>query len=406
MWHLFQFSKRFELLIKPSNFGYNSYDQVILVKISDQVITYLNNYYDIGFVDINGSILYYYPKKFFPETNEVEYYVNMESVDDINYTSLFVYYDVINSIDEPTQEFKLSTFGEAYVVNFLNTTNLVSIIGPNFFNHSAALHQPICDVYAVKTSTTTAYVSCSISKSSFTLFFSCYLVVGAGYLVYFSSSNYVYVNNDGSLVLKSAGTNYSIGSKLYFNVCSTFSITYDGSNVYVVLNGFTKLVIKGTISISNISLGGNGSDGYSTECYFFDLFLLPSKPPLYSYYLHNTKYNSINFFRESGYDNNTINGYLTHWPEVIFAGDQAIFKSNMDIIGWKYYRPVLITNSGTTTYYGNVLINLSIDDFGNPYKHINDDGSDLYFVSSNGIELEHYVYMWDDTGNSEIVISS
>jgi hypothetical protein len=241
---------------------------------------------------------------------------------------LFVYYGIVDSIGEPDQESKLSTFGDAYIVNFLNTTDLISTIGSNFSNHGAALQQPICNTHAAKISTATAYVSCSISKSIFTLFFNCYLVSGSGYLVYFSSNNYIYVNADGSLVAKINGTDYSVGSKLYFGVCSTFSITCDGSNTYIVINGLTKLVIKQTFSISEIRLGGNGSSGYSVECYFFDLFLLPPKLPLYSYYLHNTIYDSSNFFRESGYDDIITNGYLTGWPEVIFSGDEAIFKPN------------------------------------------------------------------------------
>jgi hypothetical protein len=267
---------------------------------------------DCGWVDeikITGilnkgytSVLSAFPKKIDLENNIAEYYVKTTSIDDINYTSLFVYYyDVVGLAGEPTQEFKLSTFGDAYIVSFLNTTDLISTIGPNFLNHGAALQQPICNTYAAKTSTATAYVSCNISKSSFTLFFNCYLVSGEGYLIYFSSNNYVYVNSDGSLTAKINGTEYSIGSRLYFNVCSTFSITCDGSNTYVIINGLTKLVIKQTFSISGMCLGGSGSSGYSIVCYFFDLFLLPPKLPLYSYYLHSTIYDSSNFFRESGF---------------------------------------------------------------------------------------------------------
>jgi hypothetical protein len=268
-----------------------------------------------------------FPKKIDLENNIAEYYIKTTSIDDINYTSFFVYYDVIDSISEPPSEFKLSTFGDAYIVNFLNTTDLISTIGSNFSNHGAALQQPICNTHAAKMSTATAYVSCNINKSSFTLFFNCYLMSGEGYLVYFSSNSYVYINLDGSLVAKINGTDYSIGSKLYFDVCSTFSITCDGSNTYVIINGLTKLVIKQTFSISEIRLGGNGSSGCSVECYFFDLFLLPPKLPLYSYYLHNTTYDSSNFFRESGYDDIITNGYLTHWPEVIFAGDEVMFRN-------------------------------------------------------------------------------
>jgi hypothetical protein len=71
MWHLPNFSKRLELLIKPSGFGYNAYNQAVYVKIPDQAITDINEYYNVNFVDIEGNNLYYYSKKFFPGTNEV-----------------------------------------------------------------------------------------------------------------------------------------------------------------------------------------------------------------------------------------------------------------------------------------------------------------------------------------------
>jgi len=94
VWHLPQFSKRLELLIKPSNFGYNAYNQVIVVRIPNQVIPYLieKNYY-ISFVDVDGNILCYSCKTFFPEVDKIEYYVKIIFIDDINYTSLFIYYD-------------------------------------------------------------------------------------------------------------------------------------------------------------------------------------------------------------------------------------------------------------------------------------------------------------------------
>jgi hypothetical protein len=299
-------------------------------------------------------------------------------------------------------------FDDIYIVNYLSELDLVSIIGPNFSNHSAALHQPICDTYAAKTTGGITYVSCSISKSVFTLFFSCYLVSGSGYLVYFSSSNYVYVNSDGSLVAKINGIEYSVGSKLYFNVCSTFSITCDGSNVYIVINGLTKLVIKQTFSITEIRLGGNGSSGYSVECYFFDLFLLPSKLPLYSYYLHNTIYDGSNFFREIGYDDAVTNGYLTCWPEVIFSGDEVIFRSNIDMsAGWKYYRPITIVNSGSSALSDyKVKVELSVDDLGNPYNNIKTDGSDIRFILTSGLALlPYWIESWDNTGDSYIWVN-
>jgi hypothetical protein len=409
MWHLPNFSKRLELLIKPSGFGYNAYNQAIVVKIPNQVISYLVNYYDIGFIDIDGNTLCFSSKKFSTGTNEVEYYVKLEVVDDINYTSLFVYYEGVGSVDicgsgEPEEY----VFDGAYIVNYLDTLTLTSVIGPNFSNHSAALQQPICDTYAAKVTGGTTYISCSVSKSTFTLFFNCYLTSGQGYLVYFSSSNYVYVNIDGSLAAKIDETEYIVGAKLYFNTCSTFSITCDGEKTYIVINGLTKLVINKTFSISEIRLGGNGSSGYSIEGYFFDLFLLPPKLPLYSYYLHNTVYDNSNFFRESGYDNPIVNGYLTHWPEVIFSGDEAIFKSNIDLpTGWKYYRPITITNSGTETIYDyNIVVLLSTNVLGNPYNNISDDGSDLCFISSSGVGLDHCLYSWDNTGYSNILVNS
>ena len=410
MWHLFQFSKRLELLIKPSNFGYNAYNQAVLVKIPNQIISYLSEEYYIGFVDIEGNTLCFSSKKFSPGTNEVEYYVNIESIDDLNYTSLFVYYDGVGIEDACGPNVSESyVFDDVYIVNYLSETNLVSVIGPSFSNHNAALHQPVCDTYAAKTTGGATYISCSISKSVFTLFFNCYLVSGSGYLVYFSSSNYVYINSDGSLVAKINGEEYSIGSKLYFNVCSTFSVTNDGSNVYIVINGLTKLVIKQTFSISEIRLGGNGSNGYSVECYFFDLFLLPPKLPLYSYYLHNTIYDSSNFFRESGYDNTMTNGYLTHYPEVIFSGDEAIFSLNGDVPtdGWRYYRPITITNSGTSFLYDyQVKLKLTTLDLGNPYSNINSNGSDIRFISASGnCLLDYYIDSWDSTGDSYVWVS-
>lgn len=554
MWHLSQFSKRLELLIRPSNFGYNAYNQPILVKIPNQIISYLDESYNIGFVDIEGNILLFSSKKFSPGTNEVEYYVKIESIDDINYTSLFVYYnniyDYIILFEDDFESGSLSTngwtssnysygnvsthtansgvysiytthtvsitskviplncgvavfcwirrgsdsfsedpdtnenliieylnsssswvqldifygngtpgqiynkqynlpsnalhagfrlrfrqtgggsgydywhiddviistmviydlgciFDGAYIVNYLSEVSLVSIIGPNFSNHSAALHQPICNTYAAKITGGTTYISCSISKSSFTLFFNCYLISGSGYLVYFSFDNYVYVSLDGSLVAKINGTEYNVGSKLYFNICSTFSITNDGNNIYIVINGLTKLVIKQIFSISEIRIGGNGSSGYSVECYFFDLFLLPPKLPLYSYYLHNTTYDNSNFFRDSGYDNIITNGYLTGWPEVIFSGDEVIFKSNISLFdGWDYYRPINITNSGTVPLsYQQVVVELSTSELGNPYNNINSDGSDIRFVSSSGVVLPYCVDIWDNTGYSEIRVT-
>jgi len=539
VWHLPQFSKRLELLIKPSNFGYNAYNQVIVVRIPNQVIPYLieKNYY-ISFVDVDGNILCYSCKTFFPEVDKIEYYVKIIFIDDINYTSLFIYYDgveienniklfeddfesgsldtngwvksgngvagvgshtaksgiysmytrsgavcvtskAINVVvpivvfywirrgsdsfsedpdsnenliveylnnesdwvqldifygngtpgqiydkihtlfeDSLHNEFRIRfrqtrgnassdywhiddviihtgigfleyVFDDAYIVNFLDTTSLISKIGPNFSNHSAALHQPICDTYAVKILGGTTYVSCSISKSSFTLFFNCYLLFGEGYLVYFSSDNYVYVYSDGSLVAKINGNEYSVSSKLYFNECSTFSITCDGSNTYIVINGLTKLVIKRTFSISEIRLGGSGSSGYSIECYFFDLFLLPPKPPLYSYYLHNTIYDNSNFFRESGYDNNMINGYLTNWPEVIFSGDEVIFESN-SCSGVVY--SVSFNNGGHWHVSGLKYDSIFTKYFGSP--------SELYTVlkltHSSGIINKNYVIKVND----------
>jgi len=407
MWHLPQFSKRLELLIKPSGFGYNAYNQAIVVKIPNQIISYLTEYYYISFVDIESNVLCFFSKKFSPGTNEVEYYVRVESVDDTNYTSLFVYYDGVGSVDvcgprEPEEY----VFDDAYIINYLSETDLVSVIGPNFSNHSAALHQPICDTYAVKVTGGSTYVSCSISKSSFTLFFNYYLISGPGYFVYFSSDNYVYAYSDGFLVAKINGNEYTVGSKLYFDTCSTFSITCDGENVYIVINGLTKLVIKQTFSISEIRLGGNGSSGYSIEGYFFDLFLLPSKLPLYSYYLHNTIYNNSNFFRESGYDNSMTNGYLTSWPEVIFSGDEAIFKSNICLFdGWKYYRPITITNSGANSLSDQqVLINLSTSVLGNPYNNINPDGSDIRFTSISGCLFSYCIDVWNNTDDSIVVV--
>lgn len=519
MWHLSQFRKRLELLIKPSGFGYNAYNQRVLVKIPNQIILYLTNYYDIGFVDIEGNTLYYSSKKFSPGTNEVEYYVKAKSIDDLNYTSLFVYYDFIDasisggfkvyvyrrihSLPHPPDHVSLvdvydvsntiynsyvinevyltesmdyycyfvigqfyvsssnvgtwtfavdgdgaveveidgsvvaswygdhsicncytyngsihlnsgwhkfiarqeertggdalrvhvkrpadsywnrmgtsvtscrynnysdsiiydrdfianSAISDSYIVNYLNTLTLVSEIGPNFVNHGAMLYQPICDTYAVRTSAGSSYVSCSISKSMFTLFFNCYFVSDPGHLVYFSSSNYVYINSNGSLLAKINSIEYNVGSKLYTGVCSTFSITCDGEQTYVIINGLTKLLIKQTFSISEIRLGGNGSSGHSCNCYFFDLFLLSSKLPLYSYYLHNTRYDSSNFFRESGYDNLTTNGYLTHWPGVLFVGDEAIFRANVEpSVDWKYYS---VSFDGGSSWYAS---NLDYDD--------------------------------------------
>jgi hypothetical protein len=409
VWHLPQFSKRLELLIKPSGFGYNAYNQAIYVKIPNQIIPYLTEDYHIGFVGIDGNIFCFSSRKFSPGTNEVEYYVRVESIDDINYTSLFIYYSGfgVDGVCGPDVS-ESYVFDDVYIVNYLSETNLVSVIGPNFSNHSAALHQPICDTYAAKTTGGTTYVSCSISKSVFTLFFNCYLVSGSGYLVYFSSNNYVYVNLDGSLVARINGVDYHVGSKLYFGVCSTFSITSDGSNVYVVINGLTKLVIKQTLSISEICLGGNGSGGYSVECYFFDLFLLPSKLPLYSYYLHNTIYDNSNFFRDSGYDNIITNGYLTNWPEVIFSGDEAIFKFNGELVsdGWRYYRPITITNSGISFLSDySVRLKLTTSGLGNPYNNINSSGSDICFSSISGSLFGYWIESWDNTGDSYVWVS-
>ena len=391
MWHLPNFSKRLELLIKPSGFGYNAYNQAIVVKIPNQVISYLVNYYDIGFIDIDGNILCFSSKKFSTGTNEVEYYVKLEVVDDINYTSLFVYYEGVGSVDicgsgEPEEY----VFDGAYIVNYLDTLTLTSVIGPNFSNHSAALQQPICDTYAAKVTGGTTYISCSISKSTFTLFFNCYLTSGQGYLVYFSSSNYVYVNIDGSLVAKADETEYIVGAKLYFNTCSTFSITCDGEKTYIVINGLTKLVINKTFSISEIRLGGNGSSGYSIEGYFFDLFLLSPKLSLYSYYLHNTIYDSGNFFRESGYDNVETNGYFTGWPEVIFSGDEVIFRSNSGV-GSTYS---VSFDNGSSWYVSN----LNYDSIFTKYFG---SSSELYTVlqvtNSSGIINKDYITKVNDS---------
>lgn len=396
MWHLSQFSKRLEFIIKPSGFGYNAYNQATVVKIPNQIIPYLSEKYYIGFVDIEGNTLCFSSKKFSPGTNEVEYYIKIESIDDINYTSLFVYYDGVGVEDACGPNTPESyVFEDAYIVNYLNTTNLVSIIGPNFSNHGAALYQPICNTYAAKTSTATAYVSCNISKSSFTLFFNCYLVSGEGYLVYFSSNNYVYVNLDGSLTAKINGTDYSVGSRLYFDVCSTFSITCDGSNTYVIINGLTKLVIKQTFSISEIRLGGNGSSGYSVECYFFDLFLLPPKLPLYSYYLHNTTYNSSNFFRESGHDNTITNGYLTSWPEVIFAGDEVMFR-NSSCSGVVYS---VSFNNGSSWYVSNLNYE---DVFTKYFDSPSEFDTVLRLTSSSGTIDKNYIIKVNDFNQFDV----
>jgi hypothetical protein len=390
VWHLPQFTKRLELSIKPSNFGYNAYNQAVLVKIPNQIIPYLGEDYYIGFVDVEDNVLCFSSKKFSLGTNEVEYYVNVESIDDINYTSLFVYYDGVGVEDVcGTNVPESYVFDDAYIVNYLSETDLISIIGPNFANHSAALHQPICDTYAVKTTGGSTYVSCSISKTSFTLFFNCYLLSSSGYLVYFSSTNYVYVNSDGSLIAKINGTEYSVGSKLYFDVCSTFSITNDGSNIYIVVNGLTKLVIKQTFSISEIRLGGNGTSGYSVECYFFDLVLLPPELPLYAYYLHNTTYDNSNFFRESGYDDAITNGYLTHWPEVIFSGDEVIFRSN-SCFGVVYS---VSFNNGSSWYVSGLgYEDIFIKYFGSPSEF----NTVLRLTSSSGTIDKTYIIKVND----------
>jgi hypothetical protein len=61
---------------------------------------------------------------------------------------------------------------------------------------------------------------------------------------------------------------------------------------------------------------------------------------------------------------------------------------------WHYRRPVIISNSGATLPYYQVLIKLDINNF--DFSHTKSDGADIRFTHSDGTtELKFWIESWD-----------
>ncbi len=86
-------------------------------------------------------------------------------------------------------------------------------------------------------------------------------------------------------------------------------------------------------------------------------------------------------------------------PEVVVGGESG---GTPGLPGWKYYRPIYITErTGTTLTYYQVKIVLTPDNF--DYSHVNSDGSDIRFLDSdNRTQLPYWIEKWDYGGTSII----
>lgn len=70
--------------------------------------------------------------------------------------------------------------------------------------------------------------------------------------------------------------------------------------------------------------------------------------------------------------------------------------------GWKYRRTITL-NPATSQPDYVVLVTLTTDVMGNPYKHINKDGSDLRFTEPDGkTSLNYWTESWNNTGTSTV----
>ncbi len=233
---------------------------------------------------------------------------------------------VVDGYSDVLLGYLIYTLPNLYVFNKLDTLTLDSVIGPDFTNNGAALGQPVCDHIGVLTDKVqSSYISVSVkTTSSYSIMFFGKLIEGGGLsrLVTFNTSDYIIVQDDGSLILHISDINYQIGYKIDFNTCFSFSVTCDGSNLNIIYNGVVIYYLNKVISISDIYLGGYTLNTSST-CNFYIFMQFGYVDAYYIDYLHNTMFgNNVNI---AGYDDISYNVKLSYWPTSVITNEPMLF---------------------------------------------------------------------------------
>jgi hypothetical protein len=143
---------------------------------------------------------------------------------------------------------------------------------------------------------------------------------------------------------------------------------------------------------------GIGADSY-------DVYLGATNPPPYVTNVAITSYSSATLALATSYywridsRSSTATSTGNTW---VFSTTSLNF-SNPGGGNWGsgYYRPITITNSGSTLTDYQVGITMTAAAFGNPYSNINANGSDIRFASSDKItEINYWIQTWSNSGNS------
>ena len=74
---------------------------------------------------------------------------------------------------------------------------------------------------------------------------------------------------------------------------------------------------------------------------------------------------------------------------------------------WTYKRPIEINNGGGALTDYQVLVTLTTAIMGDPYTHVNTDGSDIRFSTGDNVDpLPYCIESWDNTGTSKIWVKA
>ena len=74
---------------------------------------------------------------------------------------------------------------------------------------------------------------------------------------------------------------------------------------------------------------------------------------------------------------------------------------------WTYKRPIEINNGGGALTDYQVLVTLTEVIMGDPYTHVNTDGSDIRFSTGDNVDpMPYWIESWDNTGTSKIWVKA